>query len=270
VVEFPTPLRWGLRLLAVGYVSLLVAWPVALVVQQTFGQGLDTLVEALSDSQVTGALQLTLMVAVWAVVINTVFGVGISLLLVRYAFPGKRVMSALLDLPLSVSPVVVGLALLLVYNGRDGWFGPAIEDGTGRAVIFDSPGMIMATCFVALPLVIREVVPVLHEIGDDQEQAARSLGAGAPQTFWRITLPSIKWAVVYGVVLSLARSLGEFGAVKIVSGNITGRTQTATLVVEAKYQNFQQSTAYATSFLLIFVSVACLVTVAFLRPRHTH
>jgi sulfate transport system permease protein len=270
VVEVSTPLRWGLRLLAVGYVFLLVAWPVALVVRQTFGQGFDTLVDALSDSQVTGALQLTLMVAGWAVVINTVFGVGISLLLVRYEFPGKRALSALLDLPLSVSPVVVGLALLLVYNGRDGWFGPAIEEGTGRAVIFDSPGMIMATCFVALPLVIREVVPVLHEIGDDQEQAARSLGAGAAQTFWRITLPSIKWAVVYGVALSLARSLGEFGAVKIVSGNITGRTQTATLAVEAKYQNFQQSTAYATSFLLILVSIACLVVVAFLRPKHTH
>jgi len=161
---------------------------------------------------------------------------------------------------------VVGLALLLVYNGRDGWFGPTAE-AAGLQVIFDSPGMIMATCFVALPLVIREVVPVLREVGDDQEQAARSLGASGPQTFWRITLPSIKWAVVYGVVLSLARSLGEFGAVKIVSGNITGQTQTATLLVEAKYQNFQQESAYAISFLLIAVSVACLVVVAFLRPR---
>jgi sulfate transport system permease protein len=178
------------------------------------------------------------------------------------------VLSALIDVPLSVSPVVVGLALLLVYNGRDGWFGPAIEGSTGRAVIFDSPGMIMATCFVALPLVIREVVPVLHEIGDDQEQAARSLGSNARQTFLRITLPSIKWAVVYGVVLSLARSLGEFGAVKIVSGNITGRTQTATLVVEAKYQNFAQETAYATSFLLIFASIVSLIVVALLRPKH--
>jgi sulfate/thiosulfate transport system permease protein len=269
VIEVSTPVRWLLRLLAVGYVFMLVAWPVSRVVQETFANGLHTLGDAFSDSQVTGALQLTLMVAVWAVVINTVFGVGISLLLVRYEFPGKRVLSALLDVPLSVSPVVVGLAILLVYNGRDGWFGPAFEEATGRPIIFDSPGMIMATCFVALPLVIREVVPVLHEIGDDQEQAARSLGAGGFSTFRRITLPSIKWAVVYGVVLSLARSLGEFGAVKIVSGNITGRTQTATLVVEAKYQNFQQDTAYATSFLLIFVSVACLIVVAFLRPKQT-
>ena len=124
---------------------------------------------------------LSAQVALWAVVINTVFGVTISILLVRYEFPGKRALSALLDLPLSVSPVVVGLAILLVYNGRDGWFGPAIEDATGRPVIFDTPGMIMATCFVALPLVIREVVPVLHEIGDEQEQAARSLGASGPR-----------------------------------------------------------------------------------------
>jgi sulfate/thiosulfate transport system permease protein len=129
--------------------------------------------------------------------------------------------------------------------------------------------MIMATCFVALPLVIREVVPVLSEIGDDQEQAARSLGASARQTFLRITLPSIKWAVVYGVVLSLARSLGEFGAVKIVSGNFTGQTQTATLMVEQKYQNFEQGTAYATSFLLAFVSVACLIVVSVLRPKES-
>ncbi len=148
------------------------------------------------------------------------FGLTISILLVRYDFPGKRVLSALLDVPLAVSPVVVGLALVLVYNGRDGWFGPSLEDA-GFQIIFSTPGMIMATVFVALPLMIREVVPVLEEIGDDQEQAARSLGANAVQTFRRITLPGIKWAVVYGVVLSLARSLGEFGAVKIVSGNIS-------------------------------------------------
>ncbi|MEV7430108.1 sulfate ABC transporter permease subunit [Nocardioides sp. NPDC092400] len=267
MVRTSLPVRWLLRVLAVGYVFLLVAWPVALLVKNTFGQGLSSLTDALSDEQVTGALQLTAIIALWAVVINLVFGVTISILLVRYQFPGKRVLSALIDLPLSVSPVVVGLALLLAYNGRTGWFGPTLEDN-GLQLIFNSPGMIMATCFVALPLVIREVVPVLTEIGDDQEQAARSLGANAPQTFWRITLPSIKWAVVYGVVLSLARSVGEFGAVKIVSGNITGRTQTATLVVEAKYQNFQQDTAYATSFLLILVSIACLVVVAFLRPQH--
>jgi len=261
--------RWLLRLVAVGYVFFLVAWPVGLLVRRTFEGGLGNLSDALADPQVTGALSLTLVVAFYAVVINLVFGVGISILLVRYEFPGKRVLSALIDLPLSVSPVVVGLALLLVYNGRDGVLGRSLEEN-GVQVIFSSFGMIMATCFVALPLVIREVVPVLHEIGDDQEQAARSLGAGARQTFLRITLPSIKWAVVYGVVLSLARSIGEFGAVKIVSGNITGRTQTATLVVEAKYQNFEQPEAYAVAFLLVMVSVSCLVVVAILRPQREH
>jgi sulfate transport system permease protein len=270
VLKTSWPVTWALRLLAVGYVFFLVAWPVASVVRHTFSDGLTNLTDALTDERIIGSLQLTLMIATWAVVINLVFGVTISILLVRYEFPGKRVLSALIDLPMSVSPVVVGLALLLVYNGRDGWFGPGVEDATGVRIIFDSPGMIMATCFVALPLVIREVVPTLREVGDDQEQAARSLGANFPQTFRRITLPSIKWAVVYGVVLSLARSLGEFGAVKIVSGNIVNRTQTATLMVEAKYQNFQQESAYATSFLLIAVSIACLVVVAFLRPKQPH
>jgi sulfate transport system permease protein len=268
VVSVPLPVRWGLRLLALAYVFLLVAWPVGLVVQHTFEDGLVTLQDALRDPDVLNALRLTVVVAFWAVVINLVFGVGISLLLVRHEFPGKRVLSALIDVPMSVSPVVVGLALLLVYNGRDGFFGRPLE-AAGFQVIFNSPGMILATCFVALPLVIREVVPVLSEIGDDQEQAARSLGANARQTFLRITLPSIKWAVVYGVVLSLARSLGEFGAVKIVSGNFTGQTQTATLIVEQKYQNFEQSTAYATSFLLAFVSVVCLVVVSVLRPKES-
>jgi sulfate transport system permease protein len=212
------------------------------------------------------ALQLTVKVALISVVINTLFGVGVSLLLVRYSFPGRRVLSALIDLPLSVSPVVVGLALILVYNGRSGWFGPTLEDW-GFEVIFSTPGIVMATTFVALPLVIREVVPVLEEVGIEQEQAAQSLGANSFQTFFRVTLPTIKWAVVYGVVLSLARSLGEFGAVKIVSGNVLGETRTATLVVEEKYLNFDQNGAYATAFLLALVSVACIVIVSIIRPE---
>ena len=269
MVDVATPVKWLLRIIAVGYVFFLIAWPLALIVQETFADGFTTIIDTLNDPGVQNALQLTAYITFWAVLINLVFGVTISILLVRYDFPGKRVLSALIDVPLSVSPVVVGLALLLVYNGRTGWFGPTLESW-GYQVIFSTPGMIMATCFVALPLVIREVVPVLSEIGDDQEQAARSLGAGARQTFLRITLPSIKWAVVYGVVLSLARSMGEFGAVKIVSGNFTGETQTATLVVEQKYQNFEQSTAYATSFILAFVAVLCIVVVSLLRPKEQH
>lgn len=248
------------------YLFMLVVWPVALVVRHTFDGGTENLTTALSDPVVTAALRLTVVVAVWAVVINTVFGVGISMLLVRHEFRGRRVLSALIDLPLSVSPVVVGLALLLAYGGTNGLFGPTLE-GLGLQIAFATPGIVMATAFVALPLVIREVVPVLEEVGTEQEQAARSLGAGGWQTFWRITLPSIKWALVYGVVLSLARSLGEFGAVKIISGNLIGQTQTATLVVEQKYQDFEQGSAYATSFLLALIAVAALVVVTVLRPK---
>jgi sulfate transport system permease protein len=255
-----------LRFLAVAYVFFLVAWPTSQIVQNTFSDGLVGLTTALSDPAVHNGLRLTAIVALSAVVINTVFGVGVALLLTRYEFRGKRVLSALIDLPMSVSPVVVGLALLLVYSGSYGWFGQALESA-GMQIIFSIPGMVMATAFVALPLVIREVVPVLEELGDDQEQAARSLGANAVQNFRRITLPSIKWAVVYGVVLSLARSLGEYGAVKIVSGNIIQQTQTATLVVENKYQNFEQQTAYSTAFMLAFASILCIVIVSFLRPK---
>ncbi len=262
----PTAVRWGLRLLAIVYVFLLVLWPVSLVVKYTFADGLTALSTALTDPDVIHSLQLTAVVALSAVLINLVFGVWMSILLVRFEFPGKRALSALLDLPLSVSPVVVGLALVLAYNPRSGLFGQGL-DAAGVQVIFSTPGMIMATAFVALPLVIREVVPVLSEIGDDQEQASRSLGANALQTFRRITLPSIKWAVVYGVVLTLARSLGEFGAVKVVSGNIVQQTQTATLVVESKYQGFDQDTAYATAFLLATASVICIVIVGLLRPK---
>ncbi len=254
-----------LRVFVIVYLFFLVAWPVSLVAQRTFEGGLDNLRGILEDPDTIGALRLTVLVAAIAVVINTVFGVAISLLLVRYEFRGKRLLSALVDLPLAVSPIVVGLALVLVYGGRGGWFGPTLESA-GFQVIFATPGIIMATVFVALPLVIREVAPVLEEIGTDAERAAHTLGANAWQTFWRITFPAIRWAVVYGVVLSLARSLGEFGAVKVVSGNLLGQTRTATLVVEEKYLNFDKGGAYATAFLLALVSVACIVVVAIIRP----
>lgn len=266
MVKTSPPVRWLLRVLAIGYLLFLIVLPLVMLIGHTFDGGISNLINTMHDSAVTSGIRLTIIVALWAVVINLIFGVTISILLVRYEFPGKRVLSALIDLPLSVSPVVVGLALVLVYNGRTGWFGPFLENH-GLVVIFNSPGMIMATTFVALPLVIREVVPTLTEVGDDQEQAARSLGANPLQTLWRITLPSIKWAIVYGVVLSLARSVGEFGAVKVVSGNVTGATQTATLVVESKYEGFQQPEAYAVSFLLVMVSIACLIVVAVVRPR---
>jgi sulfate transport system permease protein len=266
VLELSTPVKWSLRLLAIGYVFFLVAWPVETIVKTAFSDGVGSMIDVFTEPATINALSLTLQIAIQAVLINLVFGVTISLLLVRYEFPGKRVLSALIDLPMAVSPVVVGLALLLVYNGRTGWFGPTLEEW-GLRIIFSGTGMIMATCFVALPLVIREVVPVLQEVGDEQEQAARSLGANFRQTFLRITLPSIKWAVVYGVVLSLARSLGEFGAVKVVSGNVINQTQTATLLVESKYESFDQPGSYSVAFVLALISVLCIVVVSLLRPK---
>lgn len=265
MIREPRPLKLALRWLVIGYLILLVLWPVSLVVTNTFADDLTNLKTAFTSPAVLSALRLTAKVTIWAVVLNLVFGVGVSLLLVRYDFWGKRVLSTLVNLPLSVSPVVVGLALMLVYR-RDSAIGGALYD-LGYQIIFATPGIIAATVFVALPLVIREVVPVLIEVGDDQEQAARSLGGSGWQVFWRVTLPSIRWAVVYGVVLALARSLGEFGAVKVVSGNISLRTQTATLAVEETYANFQQGTAYAVAFLLTVAAVACITAVSLLRPR---
>jgi sulfate/thiosulfate transport system permease protein len=263
-----TATRWALRVLVVGYLIFLVIWPVALVARKTFANGLAPVIDALRQPEVIFAFQLTLSAAFWAVVINTIFGVGISLLLVRYTFPGRRTLNALVDLPLAVSPVVVGLALVLVYNGRTGWLGSGLEQ-VGLQVIYAPPGIILATAFVSMPLVIREIVPVLQEIGTEQEQAASSLGASGLQTFARITLPAIRWALLYGVVLSLARSLGEFGAVKIVSGGVAMRTQTATLLVEERYQQFgveNSIIAYTAAFILALIAVLALVVVTSFRP----
>ena len=263
------PVTYLLRAFAIGYLFLLVAWPVSLVVTHTFEHGLDALQTIFTTPDLVAALKLSALAAASATVINTVFGVSISLLLVRTTFPGQRILGALVDIPLSVSPIVVGLALVLVYGPLNGWFGPAL-DARGIHIIYATLGIILATSFVSLPLVIREVVPTLREIGTEQEQAARSLGANEWQTFWRITLPGIRWAVVYGVVLTLARSLGEFGAVKVVSGNVSGETRTAPLAVEEAYLNFNQEGAYALAFVLASVSVVCIVVVAILRSRSTH
>lgn len=257
---------WMLRLVALAYLFLLVGWPTAYLIRNTFADGFASLTATLSDPDVVHALVLTGQTAALAVTINLVFGLGVSLLLVRYDFAGKRLLSWLIDIPLSASPVVVGLALLLVYSPVYGWFGPTLRDA-GIEVAFALPGIVMATCFVALPLIVREVVPVLTELGDDQEQAARSLGANEWQTFCRITLPGIRWALAYGLVLSLARSLGEFGAVKVVSGHVIGQTATATVSVESAYQNNHIDQASAISFLLVFAAVLCLVAVALLHRQ---
>jgi sulfate transport system permease protein len=257
--------RHALRWVAIAYLSLILLLPVGLVAFRTFEHGAAPVWHALSSPGATHAFKVTAIVASLAVVANTVFGVGTALLLTRGRFRGKRVLNAVIDLPIAVSPVVVGLALILVY-GQHAPFGGWLAD-RGLHVIFALPGMVLATVFVSLPLVVREVAPVLQEIGIDQEQAAWTLGASKRQAFWRVTLPSIRWALAYGVVLTLARALGEYGAVAVVSGRLVGQTQTATLFVEERYQNFDQPAAYATSFALAAVAVLIIVGVTLLRKR---
>jgi sulfate transport system permease protein len=196
---------------------------------------------------------------------NTVFGVICALAIVRQRFPGKGVMNALVDLPLALSPVVVGLAFLLLYS-RTGWFGGWLMDH-GIHVVFALPGMILVTIFVSLPFVVREVVPVLREIGTEQEQAAATLGASGWQTFRRVTLPAIRWAIAYGVVLTTARALGEFGAVSVISGHIVGKTETMTLHVEEQYQQFDYVGAYAASVVLAMIAIATLVAMTLFKPK---
>ena len=242
--------------------------PLVVVSWRTVQQGGDAFWSAISSAQAVEAFRLTAIVAGSAVVINTVFGVGVALLLARYRFPGTRLLSALIDLPVSVSPIVVGLALVLVYGPNNGWFGPALSNA-GLQVIFATPGMVLATTFVSLPLVVREVVPVLEDEGLDQDQAARVLGASALQRFVRITLPTIKWALAYGVVLSIARSIGEFGAVEGgLRQHQRRQTQTATLLVDERVEQLEPG-AYQVSLVLIAVAVVAIVIVSFIRPKET-
>jgi sulfate transport system permease protein len=256
--------RVGLRALALGYLLFLLVLPVGLIGWRTFAHGNAPVWTALSSPEAAHAFQVTLVVALWTVAANTVFGVGAAILLVRRDFPGKRVLSALIDLPLAVSPVVVGLSLILIYGRFEpvgGWL-----ERHGMQVIFATPGMVLATIAVSLPLVVRAIVPVLEENGEEQEQAARTLGAGGWVTFRRITLPAIRSALAYGVVLCLARALGEYGAVAVVSGRLVGATQTATLFVEERYQNFDQPAAFAAATALALLAVATLLVTRLLQP----
>jgi sulfate transport system permease protein len=257
--------RITLRVLALGYLAVLLLVPVGLVFYRTFEKGLDFVWASVTTPAAIHALWLTLEVALITVPLNAAFGVLAALALVRGRFPGKRLLDALIDLPFAISPVVVGLALLLVF-GRTGWFGPWLADH-GIQIIFSVPGIVIATVFVSMPFVAREVAPVLKEIGEEQEQAAATLGASAWQTFWRVTLPSIRWGLAYGVVLSTARAIGEFGAVSVVSGKIAGETETLTLLVEKRFQNFDLAGAYAASALLALIALSTLLLMTVIGSR---
>jgi sulfate/thiosulfate transport system permease protein len=250
---------------SLAYLALILIAPVGLIFWRAFEHGLHPFWSAISNPDAAHALKLTVEVTLVAVPLNTVFGVLCGLAIVRHRFAGMGLVNALVDLPMALSPVVVGLSLYLLY-GRQGWFGAWLS-GHGVQVLFAYPGILLATTFVSLPFVVREVVPVLREIGTEQEEAAATLGSPAFTTFWRITLPAIRWAVAYGVVLTTARALGEFGAVAIVSGGIAGRTQTLTQYVQASYENFDQTGAYAASVLLAALAIMTLVLMTMFRPR---
>jgi sulfate/thiosulfate transport system permease protein len=257
--------RIGLRVVALLYLAMLLAIPVGLVFYRTFEHGLGAVYDSITTPAAIHAFWLTIEIAAIAVPLNTIFGVLMAMALVRGRWRGKSIVEAIIDLPFAVSPIVIGLALILVY-GRSGWLGTWLVDH-GTNVIFAVPGMVLATIFVSLPFVVREVVPVLRELGTDQEEAAATLGASPWQTFWRITLPAIRWAVGYGVVLTTARALGEFGAVSVVSGRLAGRTETLTLRVENQFENFNLTGAYAASALLALMAMVVLLSMTLLERR---
>jgi sulfate/thiosulfate transport system permease protein len=259
------PRRLALRAVALGYLIVILLAPLVMVFYRTFQSGLEPVWQTLSDPNTIHAFQVTLIATAIAVPLNTVFGILCGLAIVRRRFRGKGLLNAFIDLPLAVSPVVIGLALYLLY-GRTGWFGPWFS-AHGFQVLFALPAIVLATIFVSVPFVAREVIPTLRELGNEQEQAAATLGANRWQRFWRITLPSIRWAVIYGVVLTTARCLGEYGAVAVVSGRIVGHTETATTLVDDLLQNFNDTGAYAVSLVLATIAVLVLVAMTTIRPR---
>ena len=253
--------RYALRLVGLSYLFVLLALPLGLIFRRAFADGFDAAWEAVTTPAAKHALVVTLIIAAIAVPANTVFGIICAIAVVRRRFPGKNLVNAIVDLPLALSPVVVGLAFLLLF-GSGGWLA-----GLPFDVVFALPGMVLATIFVSLPFVVREVVPVLREIGTEQEQAAATLGAGGWQIFRRVTFPAIRWAVAYGVVLTMARALGEFGAVSVVSGRLIGKTESLTLHVDERYQSFDYVGAYAASVLLAMLAIATLVAMTVFKPK---
>ena len=253
------------RFLAVGYVAVLVAVPVGLILWRTFAPGFGAFIDSVTTPAAISALQLSLLVVAIVVPLNVVFGVPTALLFARSWFRGKSALQAVLFLPFAVSPVVIGVALILLW-GTAGLLS-AVENNLGLKIIFGLPGIVLASIFVTVPFVIREVEPVLHELGTDQEEAAATLGSNWWQTFWRITLPSIRWGLTYGVVLTVARTLGEYGAVLMVSSNMPGVSQTLTLLVSDRYNRGAEYGTYAISTLLMMVAVLVLVAQVLLDAR---
>jgi sulfate/thiosulfate transport system permease protein len=257
--------KWTLRILTLGYLAMLLLVPIGMITYRTFEHGLGPVWDALSSQYAVHALYLSVLVTLIVVPINVVFGVGTAWLLARRKMPLPWLVNAFIDLPFAMSPVIVGLAVYALY-GRNTAFGGWLYD-QGIQILFALPAIVLVTAFVSLPFVVRETVPVLEEMGTEQEQAAEVLGARAYQSFFRVTLPIIRWSVIYGVVLSAARCLGEYGAVNIVSGNFAGQTQTLPLYVEQAFRLYNPTAAYSAGLLLAILSLLILVGMTMLTSR---
>ncbi len=247
------------------FVGLLILLPVISVFTEAFRKGLAFYFASITDPLAFAALRLTLITAGVTLAANLVFGLAASWLIAKFNFPGRNLLLSLIDLPFAISPVISGLVFVLLF-GAQGWFGPALSDH-GIQIIFATPGVILATIFVTFPFIARELIPLMQEQGADEEEAAVLLGASGWQTFWRITLPNIRWALVYGVVLANARAMGEFGAVSVVSGHIRGRTNTLPLHVEILYNEYNFSAAFAVASLLALLALVTLAAKAALEWR---
>jgi sulfate transport system permease protein len=259
--------RVGLRVVALGYLVALLAIPIGVILWRTFEDGISGFIASVSTPAAISALNLSLLIVAIVVPVDVVFGVVTALALARGRFRGRGLLQVVVDLPFAVSPIVVGVAMIMLW-GVHGWFGAL--DGAGFKVIFGLPGMVIATIFVTLPFVVREVEPVLHEIGIEQEQAAATLGASGWQTFWRITLPAIRWGLTYGVVLTVARALGEFGAVIMVSSGFPGVSQTLTLLVHSRYiDDHNTYGAYAAATLLMLLALVTLLLMTVLDRKRS-
>jgi sulfate transport system permease protein len=257
--------RWTLIGLALGFMTLFLFVPLATVFYEALKRGWDVYLAAITEADARSAIQLTLIAALISVPLNLVFGIAASWVITKFEFRGKSVLTTLIDLPFSVSPVIAGLIYVLVF-GLQGWFGPWLQEHDLK-VIFAVPGIVLATVFVTFPFVARELIPLMQAQGTEQEEAARVLGAGGWQIFRRITLPNIKWALLYGVILTNARAMGEFGAVSVVSGHVRGHTNTMPLHIEIAYNEYQFAAAFAVASLLALLALVTLVVKYLLERR---
>lgn len=252
----PAPVRWLLTATALIFLGLFLVLPLAAVFSQAFEKGLEVYLAALREPDTLASVKLTLITAAVAVPLNLVFGVMAAWAIAKFTFPGKNLLITLIDLPFSVSPVISGLIYVLMF-GRQGWLGPFLEAHDIK-IVFAVPGIILATIFVTFPFIARELIPLMEAQGRDEEEAALVLGANGLQTFFRVTLPNIKWGIIYGVILCNARAMGEFGAVSVVSGHIRGSTNTVPLHVEILYNEYNYTAAFAVASLLAFLALITL------------